>query len=432
MENSEMIIEQLSNEQETIWINPHLESVTPGQRIRGLGFVEVRAAQARWMRFMPYLNKAFPDTRARKGIVESDIIRIAQMQAYMQQKNLAPTGSLYVKADHKLPIAGSVKARGGVYEVLKLAEEIAQHAGMLHPTDDYGKLDSEAFRDLYGQYTIHAGSTGNLGISIGITASKLGFHTVIHMSSDARTWKKELLRQQGVEVREYAGDYSAALASGREEAEQEERCYFIDDENSRDLFMGYATAGLRTKVQLFNMGISVDAGHPLFVYLPCGVGGAPGGITFGLKQMYGDHVHCFFVEPVKAPCMLLGLASGKGRDIQVADIGLTMDTIADGLAVGRPSGFVTNVASGLISGCMTVADETLCKFLRAYYSCEHDFLEPSACAGFQGAAMLCHSEAGQVYIRQKGLEAVMGQATHLIWTTGGGLVPEDARAEYGI
>ena len=249
------------------------------------------------------------------------------------------------------------------------------------------------------------------------------------MSADARQWKKDLLRSKGVEVIEYESDYSEAVRQGRARSDADPMSYFVDDENSVALFLGYAVAAKRMQVQLEDMDIPVDINNPLFVYIPCGVGGAPGGIAFGLKLLFGDAVHIFFVEPVQAPCMLLGIATGLNNDICVQDIGLAGLTHADGLAVGRPSGFVGKTMKHILSGEATVADTKLYDYMRSLLNSEQIFIEPSACAAFEGPLKVCGPE-GEDYLKAYGLAGISGTATHVAWATGGRLVPEDIRAEY--
>ena len=347
-------------------------------------------------------------------MIESELLDIPVLA-----EKLLPGAKILLKADHNLPVAGSVKARGGIYNVLCFAEQICLEKGVLSPGDNYRKIADKEIRALLGKYTVSVGSTGNLGLSIGTISAALGFKARVHMSSDAKEWKKQLLRSRGVEVIEYDGDYSTAVAQGRKEAQSDPYSYFVDDENSMELFLGYAVAALRLKAQLIQRKLLPTPEKPLFVYLPCGVGGAPGGICFGLKMLFGDAVHCFFAEPVDAPCMTLGLVTGKNDAVSVYDIGLTNRTSADGLAVGRPSAFVGKLMKGLLAGCFTMQDDILDVYQKLTRETENLKIEPSAAAGFPGPQEVMKSGFCEKY------NISPENITHILWTTGGRYLPEN-------
>lgn len=404
------LMQSIRAAQAVCWHNPHLAPFAQAIADVGLTAADVQAAAARLQRFAPYFVAAFPETRTMHGLIESPLYATPRLQTAL---DLAQP--LYVKADSELPIAGSIKARGGIYEVLHHAETLALQQGLLRDTqDDYAKLNSAEAKQLFGQYSIAVGSTGNLGLSIGLMAAKLGFRAVVHMSADARQWKKDKLRAHGVRVHEYAGDYGVAVAAGRQLAATDPYAYFVDDEHSQHLFLGYAVAGQRVQAQLAAAGVVVNTEQPLVVYLPCGVGGAPAGVAFGLKLAFGDAVHCVFAEPTHSPCMLLGVYTGLHDAISVQDVGLDNITVADGLAVRRASDFVGRAMQRSLSAFYTVGDATLFRLLALAHHTEGLQLEPSAAAGLAGIPYF----------------ADMPHATHLVWATGGSLLPANEFAHY--
>lgn len=414
------LIKSIMELEEVLWLNPLVESAeVVGARITA---TDVQEASERLKRFAPYIAHVFPETKSLNGLIESPLTTIPKMKSVLEHAyDIKIPGEMILKQDNALPISGSIKARGGIYEVLKHAETLAIKHGLITKADSYVKFAQPTFKALFSKHKIAVGSTGNLGLSIGIMSAKLGFSATVHMSSDAKQWKKDLLSENGVTVIEYAADYSKAVEEGRRQAAADPTCHFVDDESSLDLFLGYAVAAERTAGQLKEQGILVNEQNPLFVYLPCGVGGGPGGVAFGLKLIFGEQVHCFFAEPTHSPCMTLGIMTGLHDKVSVQDFGLDNQTAADGLAVGRASGFVGKMMEPLLTGCYTVEDKTLFNLLKLLADTESIQLEPSALAGMAGPVNI---------IREQVALTNIDNATHLIWATGGGMVPQEEMALY--
>lgn len=376
----------------------------------------ISTANARWQRFAPVLARAC-NIPSWDGVVQSPLQRYPHSAGWPQ--------SLYVKCDHALPITGSVKARGGAYEVLCLAERIAADSGLLDVGDDrYLSLLEAPARKVLGSWTVVTASTGNLGFSVGVVARALGLEAEIHMSMDAKPWKKDRLRRIGACVIEHATDYTGTLAAARTYKPAERR-HFIDDEASLDLFMGYTCGGVELAGQLKDLGVEISERQPLFVYLPCGVGGAPGGITYALRTAFGPSVVCIFVEPVASACMLLALDKGQGEPQSVYDYGLDNRTEADGLAVSRASRLVLQKVGDDIDAVVALPDALMRSGVRKAWAEAGLRLELSAAAGFAAIDPLREALERKRAARLPPIWRRFESGLHVVWATGGSMLPED-------
>jgi D-serine dehydratase len=413
------LLKELMAYEPVFWMNSQKKTVSSQLPTMPFAEADIIDAEKRWYRFAPLIQILFPETKVSNGIIESPLKEIPKMKSYLEKENgMDISGRLFLKCDNELPVAGSIKARGGIYEVIKYAETLATEHGMLSHDDNYAIMTSEKFRMFFQQHGIAVGSTGNLGLSIGIISAAIGFRVTVHMSADAKAWKKDLLRKKGVEVIEYASDYSKAVEEGRKQSDQDPMSYFIDDEQSKELFLGYSVAAYRVKKQLEEKGVCIDKKHPLILYLPCGVGGAPGGVAFGAKILFGEDVYCIFAEPTHSPCMLLGLMTGLHEKARVQDFQIDNVTEADGLAVGAPSALVSKIMGPWIDGVYTVEDSELYPILASLKELEDIKIEPSAAAALLGFKRFKENHLAMARIP-------MENAIHIAWATGGLFVPDD-------
>ncbi|MCJ1960984.1 D-serine ammonia-lyase [Novosphingobium mangrovi (ex Hu et al. 2023)] len=403
-----------------LWINPERAATVPGGQGDAIDRRDFAEACEAWQAMQPLLLALFPRDVGERGVA-SDLLAL--------DRGLVPglgdtEATVYLKRDDSLPVAGSIKARGGFFEVVRHAHAACVEAGIFAGDAPFEALREPRARAFLATRRLLVASTGNLGLSVGLIGRALGFAVDVHMSRDAKDWKKSRLRDAGAQVIEHASDYISAVHAAAQDAGRDPACHFVDDEHSADLFLGYSAAVPELKAQLDEAGMAIGPDRPLFVYLPCGIGGAPGGIAYGLHELFGGDVHCFFAEPVAAPCMLTQMLGGYDAPHSVYDFGLDGRTEADGLAVTQASLLVARMMRARLAGVLTESDEAMLGYVRRLHDAAGLRLEPSATAGLSGPGRLLTSPEGLACLEGLGIGAERANAVHVVWATGGSLVPD--------
>ena len=80
-----------------------------------------------------------------------------------------------------------------------------------------------------------------------------------------------------------------------------------------------------------------------------------------------------------------------------------------------------------MSGNYTVSDEELYRLLKELADTENIYLEPSALAGMIESVKVCTEDG---YLQKQQLTEKMKKGTHIVWGTGGSMVPEDVMDGY--
>jgi D-serine dehydratase len=124
------------------------------------------------------------------------------------------------------------------------------------------------------------------------------------------------------------------------------------------------------------------------------------------------------------------MLTGKHDNISVQDFGIDNITAADGLAVGTPSSFVGRIMEPLLDGIYTIEDDILFALLTSLRDSVGFELEPSALAGFPGPVSFFKDKKAADYLKSNNLKQAMNQSPHIVWSTGGSMVPADIKQDY--
>ncbi len=252
-------------------------------------------------------------------------------------------GPVWLKCEN-LQRTGSFKSRGAYVRIARLtAEERAKG--------------------------VVAASAGNHAQGVALAASALGIASTVFMPEGAPIPKEKATRGYGADV-VFEGRYlEDSLVAARAFAE-ETGAVLIHPFDHVDIVAGQGTLGLEVLEQTPDVRT---------VLVPTGGGGLLAGVAIAIKALRPD-VRVVGVQAEGAAAYPDSLAAGKPVPLT------SMNTMADGIAVGRPGDITFAAVRDHVDEILTVSEESLSRALLALIERAKQVVEPAGAAAV--AAML--------------------------------------------
>ncbi|PSP38749.1 threonine ammonia-lyase [Halobacteriales archaeon QH_7_65_31] len=187
-------------------------------------------------------------------------------------------------------------------------------------------------------------SAGNHAQGVALAADRAGTDAKIVMPEYAPVSKVEATRAYGAEVVLHGIDYDEAQEMAHELQETEGRSY-VHAFDDYDVMAGQGTLGLE---------IVEDKPNVETVVVPVGGGGLISGVATAVKAN-DPETRVIGVQAEGASAMAQSLEKGERVGTE------TVDTIADGVAVGKPGSLTYEVVSERVDEVVTVSDAAIAR-----------------------------------------------------------------------
>ncbi|WP_237158251.1 threonine ammonia-lyase [Mycobacteroides franklinii] len=258
---------------------------------------------------------------------------------------------------------------------VRLKCENLQRTGSFKPRGAYNRIS--LLPDDQRVNGVVAASAGNHAQGVAWAATTLAIPSTVFMPVGAALPKIVATRSYGATVHLTGSTIDEALVAATEFA-AETGAVLIHPFDHRDVVAGQATVGLEILEQLPEVGTIV---------VPAGGGGLVAGVAAVVKAARPE-VRIVAVQAAGAAAFPVSLKAGHPVALE------SMDTMADGIAVGKPGAVPFEHVAALVDDVVTVSEEALSRGLLLCLERAKLVVEPAGAAAVAALLTLSAEELG--------------------------------------